>query len=335
MHTSTLPSWLQSWRCGLMAACLAAGVGSLGLAQAQTYPDRAISMVIPFSPGGGTDVLGRITSEPLARELGQSIVVENRGGAAGAIGTSVITKADPDGYRLLFTAMAPVTVAPNMPGTSVPYDPQKDMVPIAMVARQPVLLVVNAKLPVASLDEFIEHSKSNSEGLAIGSAGAGTDMHLIGEQLKLATGANMLHVPYKGGGAAINDLIAGHIDAMVVVTSSILPHIQSGFVKPLLTFDGERLPILPDVPTVAELGYPEVEGDSRWAMFGPPGLSPDVVDTVGAALQRVIADDRYRARMEELGVVPVYGDAEALSGYVNDELVKWRKVVEAAGLKPE
>ncbi|MCK9511125.1 MAG: tripartite tricarboxylate transporter substrate binding protein [Pigmentiphaga sp.] len=335
MHTPTLPRWLQSWRLGLMAACLTTGLAATGAAQAQTYPDRAVSMVIPFGAGGGTDVLGRITSEPLARELGQPIVVENRGGAAGAIGTAVVAKADPDGYRLLFTAMAPITAAPNMPGANVPYDPQTDLAPIAMVARQPVLLVVNAKLPVASLEELIEYSKSNPEALAIGSPGAGTDMHLIGEQLKLATGANLLHVPYKGGGAAINDLIAGHIDAMVVVTSSIVPHIQSGYVKPLLTFDAERLPILPEVPTVAELGYPEVEGDSRWAMFGPPGLPPAVIDTVSGALQRVIADDRYQARLAELGVVPVYGDAEVLAGYTSDELEKWRQVVEAAGLKPE
>src|SRR5690606_8618968 len=134
--------------------------------------------------------------------------------------------------------------------------------------------------------------------LAIGSPGAGTDMHLIGEQLKLATGANLLHVPYKGGGAAINDLIAGHIDAMVVVSASIMPHIQSGFVKPLLTFDTERLPLLPNVPTVAELGYPDVEGDSRWAMFGPAGLPPAMVETVSAALKRVTSDDRYRTRLE-------------------------------------
>lgn len=322
------------WLPALAAVGLVTGLG-LATAQAQTYPDRAISMIVPFGAGGGTDVLARLTSEPLARQLGQPIVIENRGGAAGAIGAGAVAKADPDGYRLLFTAMAPITVASNMPGANVPYNPQTDLTPIAMVARQPVMLVVNAKLPIQSLADLIAYSKAQPNAVAIGSPGTGTDMHLIGEQLKLATGANLLHVPYKGGGAAINDLIAGHIDAMVVVTSSIMNHIKSGAVKPLLTFDAQRLPLLPDVPTVAELGYPEVEGDSRWAVFGPANLPASVVGTVDQALKAVVESPAYSERLLELGVVPSYGDAAVLSAYVTEELGKWRGVVEKADLKAQ
>ncbi len=332
MHRFSQPAvWMRRLSAGLAGVGVLAAVGATGVAHAE-YPERPVTMVVPFGPGGGTDVLGRLVSEPFARELGEAVIVENRAGAAGAIGTASVAKSDPDGYRVLFTAMAPITVASNMPDANLSYDPQKDLTPVAMVARQPVLFVANGDLEADSFEELMALAEQEPGGLAIGSAGTGTDMHLIGELLQQVTGAEFLHVPYKGGGPAINDLVAGHIDLMVVVTSSILPHIQSGAVKPLLTFESERLDLLPEVPTVGELGYPEVEGDSRWALFAPAGTPDNVVATLGNALQRVDADPKFRERLTDLGVVPAFGDGQVLGEYVSEQLGKWQAVVADADL---
>lgn len=321
------------WRYAVIGALCLIGSGGVH-AQPPSYPERAVTMVVPFSAGGATDVLARVYSEPLARVLGQPVVVDNRAGAAGVIGTAAVAKSEADGYRILFAPMAPITIAGNMPGMTLGYDPQKDLAPIAMVARQPVLLVVNAKLPVTTFDELVAYSQKQAQGLNIGSPGTGTDMHLIGARLVQTTGAKLQHVPYKGGGAAITDLVAGHIDALVVVSSSILPQLQSGTVRALATFDPARLAILPDVPSVTELGHADLQADSRWAIFAPPATPPAVVSRLEAAARALDADPALRQRLAELGVVPAYAGPAALASYIRQETNDWRAVINAAKLTP-
>lgn len=331
-----MPCFLSTFRPvrTLASACATIIALTATSAQAQNdYPARPISMVVPFTPGGGTDGVARILGDQLGKQLKQSIVIDNRAGAAGVIGTASVAKASPDGYRILFTSSAPITIASNMPDSTLNYDPVQDLAPVALVARQPVLVVVNAKSPAKSLEDLVALSKSTPDGLTYGSPGAGTELHMTGELFRQSTDANLLHVPYKGGAPAITDLLAGHIDVLFVVTSSILPHIQSGAVRALATTDTQRIPVLPDVPTTAEAGLPAVNATAWWGVFAPKDTPEEVIQRLTASIKTVEQDATFQARMAEAGVMPDYLDPAAFADHIENELGKWKQVVEATADK--
>jgi tripartite-type tricarboxylate transporter receptor subunit TctC len=318
-----------------LLGALAASLLPLGARAQATYPQRPVKLVVPFAVGGGTDVLARLMSQRLAERLGQPIVVDNRGGAGGTVGAVQVAKAAPDGYTLLFTSLAPVTIAPNLPGMKPGYDARRDLLPIAMVARQPVLLVANARLPVKNFAELVELANRKPGALTYATPGIGTELHLIGEMLKLAAGIDLVHVPYRGGGPAISDLIAGTVDLMPVVTSSIMPHVKSGAVRVLATTHDTRLAGLPDVPTLSETGLKGVVSTPAWGLFAPAGTNPGVVRAWTEALRQLDGDASHRSRLEELGVLPTLLGPTEFAGHLDRELAQWKQVIERAKLKAE
>jgi len=333
-----LRSQAKVMRRAALIAVVAAGTVLIGLPRAQAqsssaYPDRPVRLVIPFTPGGGTDVIGRMLAHALRGPLGQPIVVENKPGAAGAVGSQLVVQAAPDGYTLLFAPVGSLTITPNLPGTKASFDPLNDLTPVGLVARQPVLLVASAKLGVADMKTML--ALAAQRRLTCGTPGTGTELHLIGETFRQATRTELTHVPYRGGGPAITDLIAGNIDLMVVVTSSILPHIRSGAVKPLVTTDTKRLDSLPEVPTTAELGLAQVDGTASWGVLAPKGLPAAVLDKLQQALQAAARDAEFAGRVREAGAIVVPLGATEFSQYLRRESDSWRKVIVAGGLRAD
>lgn len=324
------PAWRRRTVLGQL---LALGAGTLPFAaRAQgSYPDRPVHMVIPFTPGGGTDVVGRVLAQAMTPALGQTIVVENKAGAAGAIGGKAVSSAAPDGYTLLFTSLGPLTIIPNLPGATLGFDPLKDLAPIELVARQPVLIVVNKRLGVQNMDQLLALARQRQ--VSYGSPGNGTELHLIGETLRQVTGGQFLHVPYRGGGPAITDLVGGVIDMLVVVTSSIMPFIKSGDAIPLATTDPARVATLPDVPTTAEVGLKAVAGTAQWGLLGPAGLPAGVVDTVSKAAVKAMADPVFQQRMKDSGVVVTPKSAPGFTETLKADSVMWRGVITRGGIK--
>lgn len=307
--------------------------GPAGAQSAAPYPDRPVRMVIPFAPGGGTDVIGRMLAHSLRGPLGQSVVVENKPGAAGAVGSMQVVQAPPDGYTLLFAPVGSLTISPNLPGAKANFDPLNDFSPVGLIAKQPVLLVASAKLGATDMKTLL--ALASQRRLTYGTPGSGTELHLIGETFRQATRTDLTHVPYRGGGPAITDLIAGNIDLMVVVTSSILPHIRSGAVKPMVTTEQKRLDSLPDVPTTAELGLAQVDGTASWGVLAPKGLPAPVLNTLQQALRTVAGDGEFVGRVQEAGATVVPLSAAEFASYLRRESDTWRKVIVAGGLRAD
>jgi tripartite-type tricarboxylate transporter receptor subunit TctC len=321
-----------------LAALFACAAVLVGIAPAAAqppapYPDRPVRVVIPFAPGGGTDVIGRMLAHSLRGALGQPVVVENKPGAGGAVGSQLVVQAAPDGYTLLFAPVGSLTITPNLPGAKANFDPLTDLAPVGLIARQPVLLVVSAKLGVSDMKSML--ALASQRQLTYGTPGSGTELHLIGETFKQATHTQLTHVPYRGGGPAITDLIAGNIDLMVVVTSSILPHIRTGTVRPLVTTDPKRLDSLPDVPTTAEAGIPQVDGTASWGILGPKGLSSAVLNVLQPAMRTVASDAEFANRVREAGATVVPLDAAEFGQYLKRESDTWRKVIVAGAIRAD
>lgn len=309
-------------------------IGAPASAQSSSsYPDRPVRIVIPFAPGGGTDVIGRMLAHSLRGPLGQSVVVENKPGAAGAVGAMQVVQAAPDGYTLLFAPVGSLTISPNLPGAKANFDPLNDFSPIALIASQPVLLVASAKIGVTDMKGMI--ALAAQRRLTYGTPGSGTELHMIGETFRQATRTDLTHVPYRGGGPAITDLIAGNIDLMVVVTSSILPHIRSGAVMPLVTTEKKRIDSLPDVPTTAEVGLAQVDGTASWGVLGPKSLPAPVLDKLQQALRTVAGDAEFVGRVREAGATVVPLPASEFAQHLRRESEMWRTVITAGGLRAD
>lgn len=292
------------------AAWLAAAATLLGTSlHAQEYPDRVVRLVVPFSAGGGTDVLGRSFAKELSEELGQSVVVENVTGAAGFVGTQEVVGSDADGYTLLFAPTSPYTLAK----ASVPpatYDPAADLVPVARIAEQPTVFAVRTDAGYADLEDFVALAKEAPGVLSFSSSGVGGEMHLTGASLQEATGIEMLHVGFRGGGPAILALVSGEVDMMPVVTGSIMSYIEDGTVTALATTADERLEKLPEVPTMKELGYPDVSHVPSWGLFAPSGTPEENVDQLEAAVETVVQSEDYRDYLASLSINPAFLSGE-------------------------
>jgi len=322
----------------LLAAAGSAGLAALAPAvQAQAYPTKPITVIVPFAAGGPTDALARVLCQKMSEILGQQLVVENVGGAGGTIGVNKVAKAANDGYTLLFTHMG--TLAVNIAlYKSLPYDSQKDLEPIGMGGTNPMVLVTKKDLPAKDFGEFMAYVKANQKKVQYGMAGIGAASHLGGLMLNSMMKVEVLEIPYKGTGPALNDLVSGTFDYMVDQAVNVLPQISSGNVKALGVSTLKRLPQLPDVPTIDEAGLKGYEVTIWNGFFGPKGMAKENIAKVNDALARTLADATVSKRLTELAVdLPSKeeGTPEALRSLLKSSIDKWVPAVQAAGVKPE
>ena len=304
------------------------------VAGAQTYPSKAITLVNGFPPGGATDIALRQIAAKLAERVAQPVVIDNRAGAAGTIAGSVVARAAPDGYTLLFGVAANLAVAPATM-KNPPYDPATAFSPIIEVARGPYIWMVKLSVPAKNLKEFIAWARANPGKVNYGSPGQGSVHHLAGELFKRAAGLDMVHVPYKGGTTAYTALLGGEIDAMFDSMPSPLPHIAAGKIRALGVTGEKRLQVLPDVPTFAEQGVAGVDVHFWWGFVGPAGLPKEIVAKLNAEIGRVLADAELKATLAKWNIEATPGTPEAFGAYVAQESKRWREIVAGSGLKFE
>lgn len=308
---------------GISTACLI-----LPAARAGQYPDRPIRFIVPFAPGGTADVLTRALGQKLGQRLGQPVIVENRPGASTAIGVKHAAMAAPDGYTILYGGVSSQVMNPLV--NRVDFDPVKDFTPISLVNSLPLVLVVHPALPAADFAQFVALAKSRTEPITYASAGAGTSNHLAGELLKSAAGIPLLHVPYKSSAPALNDLLGGHVDAMFDLVLTSAPQARLGKVRPLAITSARRSPLLPDVPTLRELGLPEGEVDVWTGVFGPAGMPPAIVDRLHREIAAILQLPEVQQQFASLGALAEPSTPAQLEALLQSELVKWKRVVKEA-----
>ncbi|HEY0224372.1 MAG TPA: tripartite tricarboxylate transporter substrate binding protein [Pseudolabrys sp.] len=298
-------------------------------ARADDYPNRPVRLIIPFPPGGSNDVVGRLVAKFLSEKLGQQVYVDNRAGAGGTIGSEAASKADPDGYTLLGVSLAHA-VNPSL--YTLNYDPIKSFTPIAIFATGPNVLVVNPDMPVKSVKELLELAKEKPGELNYASAGVGSFQHLGAELFKLMSGAKIVHVPYKGGGPAMQDVIAGHVKIMFSSLVQTTPFIKSGQLRALGTGGAKRSTVLPDVPTIAEAGVPGYVSDNWWGVVGPANMPAPVVDKIYKAVQEALQAPELKAQFDREGASVVVMSSAEFGEYIKTEIVKWSRVVKEGGI---
>ncbi|MGZ3408966.1 MAG: Bug family tripartite tricarboxylate transporter substrate binding protein [Xanthobacteraceae bacterium] len=303
--------------------------------QASTYPDRPIKVIVPFPAGGPTDGMARIISDRLGMVLGQSIVIENRGGGAGgSVGAKAVATADPDGYTILITPGGSLTTGPAV-HKDIGYDPFKDFTPVAELIETPQYIVVNPSLPVKSLAEVAAYAKANPGKLSWGSQGFGTGTHLLAELFKLETGTSFVHVPYRGTAPMLAALLANEIQIATDPSTTVLPHIQSGSLRPIAVTMPARTSKLPDVPTTAEAGFPKLVAPFWLGVAAPAGTPPDIVNKLNAAFRESLKDPATRARLDTLGADVKIGTPQDFGKLMAEEYALWSGVVKAANIKME
>jgi tripartite-type tricarboxylate transporter receptor subunit TctC len=318
--------------CRLLAAGAALACAA---AHADTFPSKPITFIVPTAPAGSTDIMARLVADPLARALGQPVVVDNKPGASGNIGTEAVARAAPDGYTLLMQYSGYHVGNPAM-FQQIKWNPTRDFVPVAMVMRAPHVVAVSGKLPVNSMKELIEYGKKKGDGgLNYASSGNGSMQHIAGELLSRQVKQPMTHVPYKGSGPAINDLIAGNVDMFITTPPSVIGHVASGKLKALAYTGTQRHPSMPNVPTSAEAGLPGYEVDSWFAVFAPAKTPPEVVARLGKEISRIVESEAFRKKVDEQGAFAVSMDPPAMARFVDQELAKWSKVIKAADIKAD
>jgi tripartite-type tricarboxylate transporter receptor subunit TctC len=315
---------------GAAAAAMFAAV-SAAPALADTWPAKPIKLVVPFSPGGATDIIGRLIAQKLGERLGQAVVIENKPGAGTTIGNDVVAKASPDGYTLLFAPTPFVITQALYP--KLPYDTVKDFEPVALLAVSPFILVVNDALPVKNLAELIALAKAKPGVLTFCSAGSGSVPHMAGELFKLNAGVDIVHVPYKGGGPAMIDLIGGQVNMMFATPIEVMQHVKSGKLRVLATTASQRLASLPNVPTVSESGVPQFEVYAFFGVLAPAATPRGIVDRVAKELALVMKDPEVLQRFADQSAEPRVLGPAAFTSFLQSERVKWADVVKRSGAK--
>lgn len=298
---------------------------------AEAYPVKPIKLVVPFSPGGDADVVGRIMAEALGAELKQHIIVENISGASGNIGFENVVHAAPDGYTLLLATMAAVSANPTL-FKGLKFDPSKDLVPVSVAYEIGHVIVVNPSSKVKSLADLAELAREKPGKLTFSSAGIGSSTHLYGELFDMMEKVDMVHVPYRGNGQALSDVVANHIQVMFPQLAAAVGHVKSGSVRALAVTTNERVAFLPDVPTVAEVGMPELSGSTWAGIMVPRGTSSEIVHRLNEAIVKVMNVPAMKARLEEIGVSTRTSTPEGFSELIAVETQRWKRVIEAANL---
>ena len=298
----------------------------------QTFPTRSIRLVVPFPPGGNIDITARAIAPGLGDSLGQTVVVDNRGGAGGIIGIEIVTKSAPDGHTLVQASSGTVTVAPSL-YSKIPYDPVKDLTSIALLSYVPIVLVVNPALPAKSIKDFIALAKSRNGKMTMASGGNGTTNHLAGELFQLDTGAKFIHVPYKGAAPAVVDVMGGQVDILFDQLSASSNYIRSGKLRALVVAGEKRNAVIPDVPTMTESGLKNSDAGTFTALMGPAGLPRDVVAKLNTAANKTLAMPSTRDRFVSVGAEILGGTPVQLDANLKQELAMWTRVVKAANIK--
>jgi tripartite-type tricarboxylate transporter receptor subunit TctC len=307
---------------------------SAGSALAQSYPARPIRLVIPFPAGGATDIVTRAIAVKLADALAQPVVVDNKPGAGGAIGSDLVAKAAPDGYTILLTTTSTHSVGPAL-NPRLPYNVERDFIPVTHVADATNVLIVSQAVPAKSVRELVALAKAKPGGLAFGSSGTGTIVHLSGELFKSLAGVDLLHVPYKGTQLAIPDVISGQVALIFDNIASALPHVRAGKVRALAVTSAKRSSLLPELPTMIEAGVPGYVSDTYFGVFTPAGTPREIVTRLNQELNRVIQQPDLRERFANQGIEPVGGTPEQFAQVIRSETAKWGKVIRDAGVKVE
>jgi tripartite-type tricarboxylate transporter receptor subunit TctC len=319
----------------LFAVCLVMSssvLTSTAMAQTAAYPGKPIRLVIPYPPGGGSDTIGRPLAQKLAEQLGQQVVVDNRGGANGNIGMEAVARSAPDGYTMVLALTAQLAVNPALYG-KVPYDPVRDYAPITLLGTGTYILVVHPSLPVKSVKELIALAKARPGQIAYSSSGNGSGGHLAAELLSSMAGIKLLHVPYKGGGPALMDLIAGQVQVLFATQLASWPHVQSGRIRALAVSTAKRPASLPGLPTIAEAALPGYDSGVWYGILAPAGTPREIIQKLNHEIVRALNQPDYRSLLVNNGIDPIGSPPEQLGQYIKSELVKWAKVVKDAAVR--
>ena len=318
-----------------LAQVLMAGAGlwlGANVLFAQPYPARPIRLIVPYPAAGPNDMLARSINEPLGRRLGQQIIIDNRGGAATVIGAEIAASSAPDGYTLLLATVTTLAVAPAL-ATKRPFDPERDFVPISMLGGQPYLLGLHPGVPATTIQQLIAYAKANPGKLSFASAGVGTSAHLAGEMFKYMADINVVHVPYKGGGPALNDLIAGQVAYMFGGVSGTIPHRQSGKIRVLGITSAKRSHAVPDVPTIAESGLTGYATSTWNSLVAPRGTPKTIVDKLNAEVNAVLSQPEVKERFAKQGIDVEGGTPAQLQAHVKSEIARYNNLIKSIGLK--
>jgi len=318
-----------------LAAALACSLALPVLAQPSPapWPTKPIKLVVGYAAGGATDVIARLVAVKMGEQLGQPMLVDNRSGANSNVGAEVVARAPADGYTLYVYTIANTINASLY--DRLGYDPQKDFEPIGLIAKIPNILVVNPKLPVKTVADYLRFAKESPDGVTFASSGSGSSIHLSGEMFKMQARLNMLHVPYRGSAPAITDLLGGQVQSMFDNTPSALPHVQGGRLRAIAITSAQRSPLLPDVPTLAESGFPGFDVQSWFGLAAPAGTPHAVIDRLNAALGKVLAAPDLRQRLRDLAAAPEPGTPEQMRSFIGAETRRWSEVVKQSGARAE
>jgi len=314
-----------------IAAAAAALVSTLALAQ---YPDKPIHLIVPFAAGGVTDTSGRVIADALSRRLGQPIIVENKPGASGNIGSQLVVNAPPDGYTLLLGFDGTLVINPHV-FANFPFDVATELAPIGKIGDATLILVAHPSFPPKTLQELIAYSKKQPNGVSYGTSGVGGTPHLAGELLKIRTGANLTHIPYKGGGQAMTDALGGNVPLVYTVIAGALPHVKAGRLVPIAVSSAKRSPSMPDVPTFIESGVADFDVDSWVAVLAPAKTPRGIVEKLNRELNAVLTSPETVEKLATLGIVATPGSPEQLAAQIRTDLAKYGAVVKAANIKAE
>ncbi len=300
---------------------------------ASTYPNRPVQIIVPFTPGTGMDILARTVGQKLSERWGQPVVVDNRPGASGNIGTDMVVKAPPDGYTLLITANTLVMTVSLY--RNVPYDPIRDLAPVEKMATGTMALTVNPAVPARTLKEFVAYAKANPGKLAYGSPGVGTPQHLATELLKSTTGIDMLHVPYKGSAGAITGLLSGDVAMMCNALHAVLPQVKAGRIHAIAVGGPKRSRVAPDIPTFAESGYPDFDVDFWYGLLAPAATPKDIIAKLNQDITQILNTPEMRETLSSQGLEPVTGSPEQFAELIRTDLARWASVIRTAGVTAE
>ena len=317
-----------------LKALLLAALLLPGIALAQAWPAKPVRLIVPFAPGGATDVIARLAAQKLTESLGQQFVVDNRPGVNGNIGTEMAVKAAPDGYTLVMSYDGTLAINPSV-YRKMPFDPQKDLAPVASVGQLPLLLVVTPALPAKNVAEFVAYAKANPGKINYSGAGYGSAGHLAAELFRARAGIDIVHINYKGGGQAVQDLLGGQLQAMMTGLTTVEGHIKAGKLRPIAFTAAKRMPGAPEVPTFAESGYPGLVSYSWYGVLAPVGTSPEIVKKLNAEINKLLQLADVRDRLANFGVEGTGGTPEQFAHTIKDDTAKWAKVVGDAGIRIE
>jgi tripartite-type tricarboxylate transporter receptor subunit TctC len=315
----------------MLSAALACSVGQV---QAQAYPVKPVRIIVPFAPGGGTDIVARAVGAKLSEALGHTFIVDNRAGASGVIGAEAVAKSPPDGYTLLMGSSGPIVLNPSL-RPKLAYDPLRDFAPIALITTMPFLTAVHPSLPVRSVKELIALARARPGQLNYASPGSGSSTHLATELFKAMARADIVHVPYKGVALAATDLISGQVQMLTGDLNTLMPHVKSGRMRPLAVTGARRSALVPELPTMAEAGVPGYEASGWFGMLSPAGIAPQIVRRLNGEIVKSLQTDDLRGRLAELGGDVAGGSPEQFGEHLRQELGKWSKVIRTLGLKTD